>query len=256
MKIYEIVFSPTGGTKKAADCVAEAFGRERQEIDLSDRTMKFSDMIFEETDLCLFALPAFGGRIPDVCRSRIAEMTGRGACAVLLISYGNRAYDDAMLELQALLADRSFRCVAAIGAVTEHSIMHQFGAGRPDEADQKELFSFGKRISENLKNEEGESVLELPGNYPYREYHGIPLKPKANKNCDGCGICAQQCPSGAILADRPKETDSNLCISCMRCVAVCPRHARELNKLLLEASVLKLKKECAGHKKNELFCCK
>lgn len=254
MAVYEIVFSPTGGTKKAADCVVEAFGEEKREIDLTERTVKFSDIVFEETDLCVFAVPAFGGRIPDVCRRRIGEMVGRGAGAVALVSYGNRAYDDALLELKELLADRAFRCIAAIGAVTEHSIMRQFGAGRPDESDRQELFSFGERIRESLKNGEKEAVLKVPGNHPYKEYHGIPLKPKANQNCNGCGICVQQCPVGAIPTDHPKQTDTKLCISCMRCIAVCPRHARKLNRAMLAASVQKLKKACSEPKKNELFC--
>lgn len=35
MKIYNIYFSPTGGTKKVADMLGSAWREEKQEIDLS-----------------------------------------------------------------------------------------------------------------------------------------------------------------------------------------------------------------------------
>lgn len=42
MKLYEITFSPTGGTQKAADLLTEALGGERIAVDLTDRTADFS----------------------------------------------------------------------------------------------------------------------------------------------------------------------------------------------------------------------
>ena len=47
--------------------------------------------------------------------------------------------------------------------------------------------------------------------------------------------------------------DSKTCISCMRCIAVCPQRARSVSKTLLAAGSMKLKKACSGYKENELF---
>ena len=74
--------------------------------------------------------------------------------------------------------------------------------------------------------------VELPGNHNYREYNGVPLKPVANGKCTSCGICAKECPAGAISKDDPKVTDKEKCISCMHCVAVCPQKARHCNKVM------------------------
>lgn len=95
--------------------------------------------------------------------------------------------------------------------------------------------------------------LRLPGNRPYREYGGVPMKPQSGRSCIKCGLCAKECPVGAIPYDRPNKTDTDTCISCMRCISVCPQKARSVSKILLGAGSMKLKKACSERKKNELF---
>ena len=253
MKVYEMIFSPTGGTKKAAGLFMDSFCRERTYIDLTNRKADFSSFSFDREDICVAAVPSYGGRVPEIAVSRLKQMKGNGARAVLLVVYGNREYEDTLLELSDVMEAAGFSPVAAVAAVAEHSIMHQFAAGRPDEDDEKELKGFAEAIRNSLEQGEDSPKLHLPGNRPYKEYHGIPMKPKADKECVRCGICASMCPTGAIPEDNPMETKKGQCISCMRCIAVCPRKARSVSKVMLAASVQKLKKACSGRKKNQLF---
>lgn len=252
MTIYTITFSPTGGTKKVADRLAKNFGPEVREIDLTGAAADYTRFSFSGDDICIVAVPSFGGRVPVPAVSRLASMAGNGARAVLAAVYGNRAYDDTLLELKDVLTGAGFRCAAAVAAVAEHSIMRQFAGGRPNQKDLEELDRFACQIKEAM--EKGPSGdVRVPGNRPYRVYRGVPLAPKAGKGCTGCGLCAERCPVGAIPASAPSQTDRERCVSCMRCVGICPVGARTVNRMLLAGAARKLKKACVEPKKNELF---
>ncbi|MEA4922932.1 MAG: 4Fe-4S binding protein [Eubacteriaceae bacterium] len=252
MNIYEITFSPAGGTQKVLDIVAGSISAERTNIDLTDRDVDFDGFHFKEDDICIIAVPSYGGRVPDVAVSRLKSMNGGGAAAVLITVYGNRDYEDTLLELKDGLDEAGFHCTAAVAAVAKHSIMPKIAADRPDEEDEELLKSFAGKIKEHLSAETSSDELYVPGHRPYREYNGVPLKPKAGKACTKCGICTEKCPVGAIPED-PKKTDKDKCISCMRCVNVCPNNARSLNKLVLGIASKKMEKMCSERKKDELF---
>ena len=98
---------------------------------------------------------------------------------------------------------------------------------RQDEEDCRELKEFSERIKRHLE-ENGDGEVSVPDIHPYREYHGVPMKPKADKNCIKCGKCAAECPVQAIPKDNPSSLDKERCISCMHCIAICPEQARQM----------------------------
>ena len=167
--------------------------------------------------------------------------------------YGNRAFDDTLLELEDALTQAGFRVVAGVAAVAEHSILRQFGAGRPDAADQAQLLAFGEALAQRLRSDLPVPAPKVPGNRPYRDYQGVPFKPATGAGCNGCGVCVQVCPVGAISGGPSPVTDTGRCISCMRCVAVCPVKARTLNPLLLATAAVGMKKVCSSRKENFLY---
>lgn len=253
MNIYELVFSPTGNTKKIANHVASIFNQTIKTIDLTDYTIDFSQISLAKDDICIVAIPSFGGRVPEIVATRLKKIKANNTRAILIAVYGNRAYEDTLLELQTILTDTGFCCIGAIASVARHSIMNQYASNRPNKKDLEELTQFSKELYEYIKQNKVPNNLVLPGNKPYRKYDGIFIKPKINKHCTKCQLCAIKCPVQAIDINNPTKTDLKKCISCMRCINICPNNARAINKLLLKLASFIMKKSCNERKANELF---
>ena len=247
---YNIYFSPTGGTKKVADILVNNLDGEFCEVDICRDIEK---MILQANEVCLVSVPSFAGRVPAVAIERLKKISANGAKAILNCVYGNREWDDTLTELQDTLESCDFVCVAAVAAVAEHSIFRQFATGRPDADDAKELAEFASRITVKLAGGVfGE--LNLAGSHgTYKEVGPIPFKPEGSDNCDGCGICADSCPVGAIGKSNPRNTDKEVCISCMRCRDICLKHARDLDAAFMQAAAEKMAAKLGGHKENYLF---
>lgn len=252
MHLNVLFFSPTGGVRKVAVLLAEAMAEHAEYVDLSLTLNGQRSVCFTSQDVCLIAVPSFGGRVPEIAAQRIASVQGGGARAVLVSVYGNRHDEDTLCELRDVAVAAGFLPVAAVRAIAQHSIVPSIAAGRPDDADVQQLKDFGKEIVQRLASEET-PPLGLPAKERYRPFGGVPMHPKANKRCTGCGKCASLCPVGAIPRDNPSLTDEKTCITCMRCVTVCPEHARALSPLMLTLAARKLKKACAERKEPELI---
>lgn len=255
-KVTEVFFSPTYSTERIVRLIGEAWEETHQEIDLSRIPKEGEVHEFGAQDLVIFGVPSYGGRVPAPVAERFRNLKGQKTPIILLTAFGNRDYDDTLLEMKDLAEEQGFVPAAAVAAGAEHSIMRQYAEGRPDSRDKSELTDFSVKIREKIEQtEDTERVSELSvkGNRPYREYNGVPMKPSAGKQCKKCGLCARLCPAGAIPAEHPEETVKKMCISCMRCIAVCPEHARSISRPMLLAASMKLKKECSERKRNELI---
>lgn len=249
-RITVVHFSPTGGTRRAAMLLAEHIAGSVEEIDLCRPDAE--TRTFGKDDIVLVSGPVYGGRLPALMAERLRAYRGEGARAISTAVYGGRAYEDALVELDDLLGEQGFRVIASSALLAEHSIVRPLAAGRPDAQDAAQLADFGARIAAKLE-QGGTDAPHTPGNRPYKEWAGMPAAPQATEACNACGTCARECPAQAIPPDDPRQTDAAKCITCMRCVAVCPQKARALPAPVLQMLSQKLAPFMEKRQENELY---
>ncbi|MEG1500633.1 MAG: hypothetical protein RR396_01615, partial [Clostridiales bacterium] len=174
-KATSIYFSPTESTKKILSIMTENLPLPSEEIDLTSHCQNNRRQSFSSREIVILGIPVYGGRVPAIAVERMQKMQGRQTPAILVATYGNRAYDDALLELADIARENGFIPVAAGAFITEHSIMHSVAQGRPDEADNEKIIDFTLQAWGKIQNAEDISqlsLLKISGNTPYLEYKG------------------------------------------------------------------------------------
>lgn len=242
-RIVGMYFSPTGTTEKIVqelvEILAIKFGCEKAYIDFTLPKVREEAASFNRDDLVVFGTPVYAGRVPNVLLKYIHEIQGGGALAVPVVLFGNRNYDDALAELQALLIEDGFKPAAAGAFVGEHSFSEILGAGRPDNADMEVADRFADDIYRKLTREgilEDYPPLPVGGEYPSGGYYqprdrkGNPVdirkvKPKTSENCTDCKLCVKVCPMGSINTDDVRAY-TGICIKCGSCIKKCPVGAK------------------------------
>lgn len=258
-RVRPVYFSPTGTSKSIAEAVAEGIGMKTDGLNLTRSDDETPKREFSNDELAIIASPVYGGRIPVTAADRFKNLKGNGTPAVLVVVYGNRAYDNALLELKDLAIEQGFIPIAGAAFIGEHSYStaeKPIAAGRPDGADLKKALAFGVDVKEKLKSAEGGfRELEVPGKKPFRE-RGIvePFSPETDRStCSLCGTCATVCPTAAVIVAGLVETMKERCIRCSACVKNCPTGARHWEHEGLKRAVSRLYENCSVRKEPELF---
>lgn len=220
-KVYALYFSPTGATKKAITAFVKGMAIPFEIIDLTlPKARRAFKCSFRSDDLVVVGFPVYSGRLPMDLGDFFSGLQGNDTPAIALVTYGNREYNDALLELKLLLEPKGFGVKAAAAFIGEHTFSDKIAPGRPDAADLSLAANFGRKTASDIEAE-GPGELKLKGNYPFvwKGYHPLlnienPPHPilVTTDICVQCGVCADNCPWGAI--DRRtggSETIPNVC---------------------------------------------
>lgn len=139
-EVRAVYFSPTGTTRRVVECVAAELAARMsvpmQTVDFTLPQNRQAPLIFDSQSLIVFGTPVIAGRVPNVLLKYLAALEGQGAPAVPIVVFGNRDFDDALIELRDILAEGGCRPFAAAAFVGEHSFSRTLAAGRPDEEDR------------------------------------------------------------------------------------------------------------------------
>lgn len=258
MKEYDathlVFFSPTHTSAKIARAVGDGIGMgRRMETDLT--LDESADPIEITNALTVIAAPVYGGRVAPAALKRLKRLKGNNAPAILIAVYGNRDYEDALIELRDTAVELGFTPLSAGAFIGEHSYSTTnmpIAAGRPDASDLQIAFQFGQDSLKKLKEKttitspELQAICKLKslddklsillssffikGTSPYKIIQaGKPACPVCTEACFVCGECVEVCPTHAISISKDGsqiETDINRCIKCCACVKECPNEAR------------------------------
>ncbi|WP_020677170.1 4Fe-4S binding protein [Geopsychrobacter electrodiphilus] len=253
---YLIYFSPTGTTRKISESIARGLGA--KEVIHYDLTLPGANCEAVITrGVALIGVPVYAGRVPELCLTRMAEITSTGVPAILVALYGNREFEDALIELRDVSTVKGFQVIAAGAFIGEHSYStpaSPIAKDRPDTEDQKLAFEFGRKIAEKI----AQGKLDTPpiaGNLPYKDrvkLGGIAPETEVQK-CTLCGKCAEVCPTGVVGVTDSVLTDAAGCVMCCACVKACAFDARALKHQKIGEKRALLVKNCSVPKAPTLF---
>ena len=257
-----IYFSPTKTTKRILEAITQGIGVDRADhVDLTPPDAKTQGFGILHAEFAIIGAPVYGGRMPLEAVKRFHGLKTHHTPAVIVVVYGNRAYEDALLELKNLTEEAGFIPVAAGTFVGEHSYSteaHPIARGRPDAEDLKRAIEFGTLIREKMKNIKflrDITPLQVPGHFPYEERKERPrIFPITEETpCTLCGTCATVCPTGAIRVSHKVTTDPNGCIHCCSCIKNCPTQARVFEASEIREKAETLSKSCRDRKEPEIY---
>lgn len=227
-----LYFSPTSTTEKILIHTAKAISDVYKEYNITLPKNRNNNISFGKDDLVIIGVPVYSGRIPSVCEDYFKNVSGENSLAVLIAVYGNREYDDALLEMKYVFESKGFITLAAASFLGEHSFTDKLAGGRPDNEDLKKAENFGKSVKDKLDmiNDISDILpFSVKGNFPYRERKpSNPMPPLTSDECVSCGICASSCPTGAIDFDDYSKIEADKCIICCSCVKRCPTGAKSI----------------------------
>ena len=241
--VWAAYFSATDTTKQVVTQIARRLasqsGRDLRTFDFTLPKARTQAQEFSEGDLVVFGTPVYAGRVPNLLIKYVASVRGNGAMAVPVVCYGNRNYDDALMELRNTLEAGGFRTVAGGAFSCQHAFSNTQAAGRPDRSDLTIASGFADAIFHKvaaIASFDNHQPVPVAGNNPVGPYYtprdrnGTPIDirkvtPKTTDACNHCGKCARECPLGSI---DPEDVTRLIgpCMKCNRCVRHCPTGAK------------------------------
>jgi ferredoxin/menaquinone-dependent protoporphyrinogen IX oxidase len=262
-QVQLIYFSPTGTTQKVLESIAKGIAVEDVEhINLTLPKGAQQTIPPFSNELVIIGAPVYGGRLPVDAVNRFKQLRASKTLAILIVVYGNREFEDALLELKKLSIELGFNPVAGGAFIGEHSYATEdvpIANGRPDAADVQIAIDFGAKTKDKvtaLRSADAQKDLKIPGRFPYAAggARAMAVAPVTKEDtCTVCGTCASVCPTAAISINESVATEIDLCIRCSACIKNCPDGARVWEDSTMKSIANWLNENCSTRKEPRIF---
>lgn len=253
MKLNLMYFSPTNTTEKIVKTIAEGISGQYADYNITLNKNRADKVVFEKDDLLILGIPVYAGRIPMILEDYLKNISGNGSRVFITAVYGNRHYDDAIIELSDIFVENGFEVIGAGAFIGEHSFTRKVAENRPDKSDLTKAFELGKNIAEKIANSSSFSP-NIPGARPYKARKaGEPYAPISSDLCTNCGKCAALCPVEAIDFKDCTLVDADKCIHCASCIKKCPVEAKYFDSEHIRNIIKFLEENCSNRKEPEIF---
>ncbi|MGE5409934.1 MAG: EFR1 family ferrodoxin [Clostridiales bacterium] len=257
-----VCFSPTGTTKTIIQSVARGINNSNIELlDITCPRERERQLQTYEDELLIVGVPVYLGRVPAIVSEWLQGIKAYSTPVVCVVVYGNRAYENALLELKDILTKCGCKAVAGAAYIGEHSFSSKetpIAEFRPDKEDLSHAELFGRNIKEKLmaiSSVDHIPNLTIPGSYPYggiTELWSVDFI-AIGEECTKCGICAQVCPVNAIDSENINIIDKVKCITCCACIKNCPQKTRTMKAGPVKDAAIRLNKLYKERKMPESF---
>lgn len=246
-----IYFSPTHTSKQVAEAIVRGTGITN--VVTTNLTLQpAQELVLDESALAVISVPVYGGHVAPLALDRLNSLRGNNTPVVLVVVYGNRAYEKSLMELDFWAVEHGFKVIAGGTFIGEHSFSSEkypVSAGRPNQDDLNKAMDFGRKIAAKVEAAADTDKLyaidvrsiRRPRQpfFPLFRFlrkvialrkSGTPI-PRTpwipdESMCVHCGVCAENCPSGAIIRGDELKVDADKCIKCCTCVKNCSQEAR------------------------------
>lgn len=239
MKTVLLCFSPTHTTLRVLRAIAAGTGLPCTEYDLTLPGQRAAFLreppSFDRETLVLLGAPVYAGHVLKLFGAAVSACRGCGAPAVTVCLYGNRCYDEAVLDLYDLSVNAGFVPFAAAAFVGEHSFTAAVGTGRPNADDRAGAERFGRALLKKvgtcgpLSRDRVPFVARDNGLVgSHRSSLSVVSGPTVRADlCTHCGACIDACPMGVLSAAAGglPVCAARGCLKCRACARVCPGQA-------------------------------